>query len=279
MGHAKVIAGKDKVSLSKIDPSGDGGLNKEEVLQKIATLGAELQELADLLFESGQNSLLIILQGRDTSGKDGTIRRLLSFVNAQSTTVAPFKVPTPEEAAHDFLWRIHKRTPGRGCISIFNRSHYEDVLVVRVHKLAPEAVWKRRYGYINTFEQGLLDAGTIILKFYLHIDKEEQKERLLAREMDVTKAWKLSVGDWKEREFWNDYTKAYEDALSKCGTKDAPWYVVPANHKWFRDLAILEQIVEALRPYKKTWLAQLEKIGEVAKKEIAEFRSQKTGIE
>jgi PPK2 family polyphosphate:nucleotide phosphotransferase len=200
-------------------------------------------------------------------------------VNAQSTRVVPFKVPTPEEAAHDFLWRIHQQTPGRGCISIFNRSHYEDVLVVRVHKLAPEAVWKRRYDYINTFEKDLLDANTILLKFYLHISKEEQKERLLAREREVTKAWKLSVGDWKEREFWEDYTEAYEDVLSKCGTKDSPWYIVPANHKWFRDLAVIEQIVQALRPHKKPWLAQLEKIGEVAKKEIEEYRRLKGSIE
>ena len=279
MGYAKEIAGKNKVSLAKIDPSEDGGLNKEQALQKVAQLGTEMQELLDLLYEAGQNGLLIILQGRDTSGKDGTIRRLLSFVNAQSARVVPFKIPTPDEAAHDFLWRIHKQTPGRSCISIFNRSHYEDVLVVRVHNIVPEAVWKRRYDYINTFEKGLLDADTIILKFYLHISKDEQKQRLLDREKDVTKSWKLSVGDWKEREFWDDYTEAYEDALAKCGTKDAPWYIVPANHKWFRDAAVLEQIVEALRPYKKPWLAHLEKIGEVAKKEIAEFRNQKGGIE
>jgi PPK2 family polyphosphate:nucleotide phosphotransferase len=279
MGYAKEIAGKDKVSLARVNPSEDGGLNKEEALQKVAALGAEMMDLLDLLYEAGQNGLLIILQGRDTSGKDGTIRRLLSFVNAQSAQVIPFKIPTPDEAAHDFLWRIHKQTPGRSCISIFNRSHYEDVLVVRVHNLVPDAVWKRRYDYINTFEKGLLDADTIILKFYLHISKDEQKQRLLDREKEVTKSWKLSVGDWKERDFWDDYTEAYEDALAKCGTKEAPWYIIPANHKWFRDVAVLEQIVVALRPYKKPWLDHLEKIGEVAKKEIAEYRRQKGGIE
>lgn len=274
MSYTHRVEPDKRIALRDVDPDDHGGLKRQEAEEKTAALGTELEELQDLLFYAGMNGLLIVLQGRDTSGKDGTIRHLLSYTNAQSSRVIPFKVPTALEAAHDFLWRVHAETPGHGSIAIFNRSHYEDVLVVRVHDLVPDSVWRRRYDHINHFESLLIDADTIIVKFYLHISKEEQEERLLAREQDATKSWKLSVGDWKERELWDKYTEAYEDALSRCSTERAPWYIVPANHKWFRNLAVTERLVETLRPYKKDWVAHLEQIGAAAKKELEAYRAQ-----
>ena len=246
---------------------------KEEIQAETKRLGDRLEELFDLLYFAGQQSLLIVLQGMDTSGKDGTIRRILKSTHAQSVHVASFKVPTPEELAHDFLWRCHKETPGVGEITIFNRSHYEDVLVVRVHDLVPEKTWRARYDQINDWERMLAANRTIILKFFLHISKEEQEERLLAREEDVTKAWKLSVGDWKERKRWDDYQQAYADALGQCAAPGAPWYVVPADKKWYRDYLVVRTIVEALEPYEKGWLEELEKVGDEAKAELAAFRA------
>ena len=263
---------KGKVDLRQIDPKVDGGMSKEEGEAKTLELGAELDELQELLYAAGTHGLLVVLQGRDTAGKDGTLRGLSRFVDVQGIHTASFKVPTPEELSHDFLWRVHPNVPGMGQVSLFNRSHYEDVLVVRVHNLAPEEVWKKRYEQINEFEQLLAESGTIIVKFCLHISKEEQEERLLAREQEVTKSWKLSAGDWKERAFWDDYTDAYNDALSKCSPDHAPWYVVPAGRKWFRDLAVTETLVETLRPYKKGWMEKLAMVGEEAKVELAEFR-------
>ncbi|MFN8219670.1 MAG: PPK2 family polyphosphate kinase [Fimbriimonadales bacterium] len=261
------------VDLGKLPTKVDGGIEKAQGEQRTQELGKELAELLDLLYYAGKRGLLIVLQGRDTAGKDGTIRTLLSFANVQSCRVAPFKVPTEKELAHDFLWRCHLQTPEKGETVVFNRSHYEDVLVVRVHELAPEQVWKRRYGHINAFEQLLVDSGTIVLKFFLHISKDEQKERLLAREQEVEKSWKLSAGDWKEREFWDAYTVAYEDAISKCSTEDAPWYVVPADHKWYRDLVVTQTIVDHLKAYKDEWLADLEELGKERKVELAAYRA------
>lgn len=273
MDYAKLIEPGSKVDLTKINPDEHANLEKEDAHNQLEELGKEMAELQELLFAAGQNGLLIVLQGRDTAGKDGSIRKILQFVNVQSTKVVPFKVPTPEELAHDFLWRVHEHTPGKGGVTIFNRSHYEDVLVVRVHELAPEKVWQGRYEHINNFERLLVDSGTIVLKFMLHISKEEQEQRLLEREAEAEKAWKLSVGDWKEREFWDQYTQAYEDALQKCSTEYAPWRVVPADKKWFRDLAITEAIVEALRPYKQSWLNHLTEIGDKAKADLAAYRT------
>jgi PPK2 family polyphosphate:nucleotide phosphotransferase len=197
-------------------------------------------------------------------------------LNSQSCSVSSFKVPTEEELSHDFLWRIHAHTPRLGDIKIFNRSHYEDVLVVRVHKLVPKEVWRPRYTHINEFERSLADASTIILKFYLHISKEEQEERLLEREKDASKSWKLSVGDWKEREYWDDYTRAYEDALNECSSTRRPWFIVPADKKWFRNLAIAEVLRDALEPFKKSWLHQLEETGRESKKALEEYRRSRT---
>lgn len=272
MPHLKPVSAKNPPSLTKFDCDFDDGLKKEEALEKLAKLGARLAELQELLSVAGTHSLLIVFQGRDTSGKDGSINRLLEFTNVQSCRVCAFKVPTAEELAHDFLWRVHHQCPGKGSVAIFNRSHYEDVLVVRVHELAPKEIWKERYRQINEFETTLAAANTIIIKFCLQITKDEQEQRLLEREQDVTKSWKLSVGDWKEREFWDDYTQAYEDILAKCSTDIAPWYVVPANKKWFRDLAIAETVVNTLENYVNGWMEKLTKIGTVAKAELAEYR-------
>jgi PPK2 family polyphosphate:nucleotide phosphotransferase len=209
----------------------------------------------------------------DTSGKDGAIRSVLDAVDPQGCRVESFKVPTAEELAHDFMWRVHAVTPRKGMIGVFNRSHYEDVLVVRVHELVPEKVWRARYDHINHFERLLADSDTLILKFFLHISKKEQEQRLLEREQDVTKAWKLSAGDWRERERWDEYQRAYEDAIERCSTDAAPWYVVPANRKWFRNLAIAEVLVDTLEHYQDDWRAALKKLSEERLAELAAFRA------
>lgn len=275
MSYAHRITGKKKIKLKHFDPDDNAGLTREQAEAKTAKLCAELTELQTLLYATGEQSVLIVLQGRDTSGKDGTIRVVMGPLNALGCSVASFKVPTSHELAHDFLWRIHQQTPGKGEITIFNRSHYEDVLVVRVHNFIPKDVWKARYEHINNFENLLVASNTIVLKFYLHISKEEQEERLLEREQGAAKAWKLAVGDWKERELWDDYTEAYEDAINKCASKDAPWFIVPANNKWFRNLAVAEAIVKALNPYKKQWLKKLDSMGAQELAAIQEFRREK----
>jgi PPK2 family polyphosphate:nucleotide phosphotransferase len=272
LGYAHRLDKERRIKLADFDPGDDAGLNREDAEKQTAGLIEELVELQELLYAVGSQSVLVILQGRDTSGKDGVIRHVTGPLNSQSCSVASFKVPTEEELAHDFLWRVHARTPLAGDIKIFNRSHYEDVLVVRVHKLAPKEVWRKRYDHINAFERLLTDSGTIILKVYLHISKKEQEQRLLEREEDPIKSWKLSVNDWKEREHWNDYTAAYEDTISRCSTKYAPWFIVPADKKWFRNLAVAEILRDALTPFKKTWLNQVKETGQERKKEIDEYR-------
>lgn len=241
-----------KVALAERDPAetGDFDGGKEKGLKAIQKLNVELQELQELLYAEGKHRVLVVLQAMDTGGKDGTIRRVFGGVNPQGVKVASFKVPTAEELAHDFLWRIHKAVPASGEIVIFNRSHYEDVLVVRVHNLVPKAVWSKRYEQINDFEKMLADNGTTILKFFLHISKDEQRERLQARLDDPTKHWKFSLGDLDERKLWDDYQQAYEDALNKTSTKHAPWYIVPADRKWYRDLVISTVLVETLKGLK-----------------------------
>jgi PPK2 family polyphosphate:nucleotide phosphotransferase len=272
MALLREIDGSKKVSLTDFDPEDDGGLDKATALARAAELGKELCELQELLYAAQQTAVLIVLQGLDTSGKDGTISHAMSSMNPQSCRVASFKVPTPVEAAHDFLWRIHSETPAKGQIVIFNRSHYEDVLVVRVHKLIDAEECARRYEHINNFERLLADANTIVMKFFLHISKDEQEKRLLDRERDPTKAWKLSPVDWKERELWDQYRVAYRDAINHCAAPRAPWYVVPANHKWFRNLAIAEAIVRRLRPHRDEWNARLKEIGAAGLKELRAMR-------
>lgn len=268
----KVTPG-ESVDLSKISTRAPKSLTKEKGKALATELGTQLDELEDQLYFAGQHSVLVVLQGMDTSGKDGALRFLLQHMNAQGVRIAPFKVPTTEELSHDFLWRIHKQTPGKGEFVVFNRSHYEDVLVVRVHNLVPEDVWSKRYDHINQFEQLLSDSKTIILKFFLHISKEEQEERLLAREAETEKAWKLSVGDWKERAHWDAYTHAYEEALGKCSTEAAPWHIIPSDQKWFRDVAIAQTVVDALKPHQAGWLEHLEQLGNTERKALEEFRA------
>jgi len=272
MGYAHRVKPGHKIKLADFDPAEDAGLKRKDAEKKTARLIEELVELQELLYAVRQQSLLIILQGRDTSGKDGTIRRVAGPLDSQSCSVASFNVPTEEELSHDFLWRVHAQTPAAGQIKIFNRSHYEDVLVVRVHQLVPKKVWRPRYERINAFERLLADSSTIILKFYLHISKDEQERRLLEREQDSVKSWKLSVGDWKEREYWDDYTAAYEDALNRCSSKHAPWFIVPADKKWFRNLAVAETLRDALMPYREGWIERLKELGTERRKEIEEYR-------
>ncbi len=262
-----------KVRLNKLDPDATFNLTKEQAEEKLDKITDELGELQELLYAAGQHSVLIILQGMDTSGKDGTVKNVMDDVNPLGCRVESFKVPTSEELAHDFLWRVHQVTPPKGLITIFNRSHYEDVLVVRVHKLVPRQIWKGRYRHINEFERLLAETGTLILKFFLHISNDEQEARLKARELDASKAWKLSAGDWRERELWGDYQRAYEEALTKCSTNRAKWHIIPANKKWFRNLAVADAIVRALRPYRKKWEKSL---GKLAEKKLVELEAQRS---
>ena len=246
--HNKLlVAPGKKTKLSDFDPDDTLGLKNDDVSQKmLQKLLTRLDDLQLLLYASKQYALLIVLQGIDSAGKDGTIRHVMSGVNPQSCRVTSFKAPSAEEAAHDFLWRIHKAIPERGEIGIFNRSHYEDVLVVRVHKLVPEVVWSGRYKQINRFEKVLAENNVKLLKFYLHISKEEQEKRFQQRLEDRTKWWKLSPNDFQERKYWNDYMDAYQDAIRYCSTPWAPWYVIPSNKKWFRNLAVSHIIVKTL---------------------------------
>ena len=250
--HAKLaLSPHEKIRLKDFDPAETYGFEKgnekgqrdEELMAKTTS---RLDELQYTLYAEGQRSVLIVLQGMDTAGKDGTIRHVMSGASPQSCKVTSFKIPSSHEQAHDFLWRIHEAVPEKGNIGIFNRSQYEDVLIVRVHKLVAKSVWSERYDEINRFEKYLTDNGTTVLKFFLHISKDEQKRRIEERIADPAKHWKLSPADLKEREFWDDYTEAYEDVLSKCSTKHSPWFIIPANHKWFRNLAVSKIMVETL---------------------------------
>lgn len=235
-----------KIFMENFDPQYDGGLDKDETKAETKKLRERLAELQEILYAQGKYSVLIILQAMDAGGKDSTINKVFSGVNPQGFQIASFKKPSEEELAHDFLWRIHKEVPAKGKIGIFNRSHYEDVLIVRVNNLVPKKVWQARYDHINNFEKLLVDSGTTILKFYLHISKEEQKERFQDRLDDPSKHWKFSKGDLPVREQWDDYMRAFEDAISHCNTDYAPWHIIPANRKWYRNYVILKAIVESM---------------------------------
>ena len=237
-----------EVDLSAWDPADKRAFDgsKSEGEKEVLKLNKRLEALQEVLYGESRHKVLIVLQAMDTGGKDGVIRRVFEGVNPQGVKVASFKGPSAEEMGHDYLWRIHKQTPGKGQMVIFNRSHYEDVLVVRVHNFVPEEVWRRRYQQINDFERMLAEEGTTILKFYLHIDMDEQKERLQDRLKEPDKRWKFSSSDAKERALWKEYMEAYEEMLSKTSTEWAPWYIVPANRKWYRDLVIGTAMVETL---------------------------------
>lgn len=233
--------------LDRLDTrSVEGDWNKESAAERIEANVAATRDLAYKLYAENRRSVLLVLQGMDTSGKDGTIRTVMTGINPQSFQVVSFKQPGSVELDHDFLWRIHLNVPRHGNIGIFNRSHYEDVLVVRVHKLVPESEWKTRYERINEFEELLVESGVTFIKCFLHISKDEQRERLQARLDDPTKRWKFSLNDLAERKLWNDYQRAYDDALTRCNTKHAPWYVIPSDRKWYRNLVVSQLFRETL---------------------------------
>jgi len=254
MDKFKVAAGS-KLDLSQWDPrdSADFNGSKKDGLNELAALNQQLEMLQELLYAEQKHKVLIVLQGMDTAGKDGVIRRVFEGVNPQGVKVASFKVPTAEELSRDYLWRIHKMVPGKGEMVIFNRSQYEDVLVVRVHGMVSDELCRRRYREIVEFERMLAENGTLILKFYLNISPEEQKERLQARLDDPQKIWKFNPGDLAERKLWPDYMKAYEEAIEATSTDFAPWYIVPSDRKWYRDLVIATTLVKALKDLKMSF--------------------------
>lgn len=260
-----VLDEKKKVRLARMDPADTGAYKDEgEAEPRIAEDLKTLTKLQNLLYAGRCHSVLVVLQGIDTAGKDGTIRHVFSGINPQGCRVASFKKPTEPELAHDFLWRVHAVCPGNGEIAVFNRSHYEGVLVERVHSLVPEKVWSGRYEEIRRFEELLVRSGTIIVKFFLNLSKKEQKTRLLAREADPEKRWKVNPADWEERKLWNDYRDAYEEMLEKTSTKDAPWVVVPSDRKWYRNLVVSGELVRRLRPYERSWREAMEERGAAA---------------
>jgi PPK2 family polyphosphate:nucleotide phosphotransferase len=270
-----VTPGK-RLSLADIPPTGTGGYDKKKAARKqIASLVKRLAERQQLLYAEGKHAILIVLQAMDAGGKDGTIRHCFSALNPQGTRVASFKVPTTEELAHDFLWRIHRQTPARGEIVIFNRSHYEDVLVTRVHGLITQDVWTERYERIRQFEATLADNNTTILKFFLHISKEEQLERFEQRLDDPGRNWKISESDYAERHHWDTYQAAYEDALSATSTDNAPWYVIPADHKWFRNLAISEIVSDTIDELNLAYPAPSVDLAEIRQRYHAALEAQR----
>jgi PPK2 family polyphosphate:nucleotide phosphotransferase len=246
MSQPILIPPGTRVRLGEFDPDDTGGYDKEAARAETEAHVKRLGELQEVLWAEKKHAALILLQAMDAGGKDGAIRNVLREVNPQGCQVTNFRVPTQDELEHDFLWRIHRAVPAKGMIGVFNRSQYEDVLVVRVHNLVPEEVWKARYKQINRFEKLLARTGTTIVKFYLHISKDEQKRQFEERLHDPAKNWKFAMGDLKEREYWDDYMRAYEVALSRCSTEWAPWHVVPSNHRWYRDLVISRAVVQAL---------------------------------
>lgn len=280
MNYAKrfKVEPNSKVRLDEIDASYKGEReNKASAQAELEKYTQRLHDLQYLMYAENKRSLLIILQGMDAAGKDGTINHVLAVMNPQGCRVYGFKTPSTEELAHDFLWRIHPAAPQKGYVAVFNRSHYEDVLVVRVHNLVPKEVWSKRYDEINAFERQLADNRTHVLKFYLHIDKEEQLARFKQRLDDPNREWKISESDYAEREYWPDYQKAYEDAISKCSTDYAPWYIIPANRKWFRDLAVSQILADTLESLNMQFPPPTVNIAEIKRKYHAALEEEKKG--
>jgi PPK2 family polyphosphate:nucleotide phosphotransferase len=247
-----MVVESKKINLQKLDPDCDFGINEkkaEYVLKQ--NLKKQMSDLQYRLYAEREKALLIVFQGIDTSGKDSTIRHVISAFNPQSCSAKAFKEPTAEDLSHDFLWRIHKKAPAKGEIVVFNRSHYEDIIQPRVHETIHKSIWSQRYEHINAFERCLLDNSTKIIKFFLHISKEEQRKRLQERMTDPSKQWKVSEGDIKDQKFWNSYAAAYQDIINKCSTSRAPWYIIPANKKWIRNLVIgltITDVLERMNP-------------------------------
>ena len=254
MAEAILIKPGSRVKLKDYDPASTVGVNdKAEGLAQLDRDRLEMNDLQERLYAENKRALLVILQAMDTGGKDGTVKSVLSGINPTGVEINSFKAPSEEERDHDFLWRIHARVPRRGNIGIFNRSHYEDVLVARVHSLAPAKEIEKRYDVINRFEENLTATGTTVLKFFLHISREEQKRRLEERLADEAKIWKFDPNDLKERALWDEYQEAYEIALSRCSTRSAPWYIVPADRKWYRNWAVAELLRETLAGMNLQW--------------------------
>jgi PPK2 family polyphosphate:nucleotide phosphotransferase len=236
-----------RVRLGRYDPDATPGYKSKELSQGALERNLEhLRDLQYLMYAENKHALLVVLQGMDAAGKDGTIRNVMSGLNPQGVDVTPFKAPSTEELDHDYLWRIHRNVPPRGDIGIFNRSHYEDLLIVRVHGLVAKSVWSRRYDQINAFEKTLVENNVRVLKFFLHISRDEQKKRIQERIDDPNRRWKLAPSDFTERKFFGAYQDAYEDVLTRCSTPWAPWYIIPANRKWYRNAAVLQVIVDTL---------------------------------
>lgn len=275
MKYKKYLVKPDKnIKLQDFDPNDASEFDgkKKEGEKAFLKINREIEDLQELLFAEGRQRLLVILQAMDTGGKDGVIRKVFEGINPQGVRVAPFKVPSTLELAHDYLWRIHQQTPKKGEIVIFNRSQYEDVLAVRVLNLMPEEVWSKRYHHINEFERLLVDEGTVILKFYLNINLEEQAERFLDRLEEPDKHWKFNPGDLDDRKLWDDYMQAYEDMLNKTSTRWAPWYVIPSNKKWYRNLLVAAIVRDALVDMKMEFPAptpDLEKYRQIVSQMVA----------
>lgn len=253
MGNLKdrfIVKPGSKLRLQDREPDDTAGFNKKEALPLLEENLDKLKKLQHLLYAENKRAVLVILQAMDAGGKDGTIRHVMGPLNPQGVKVVSFKAPAAEELAHDFLWRIHCNAPRTGEIRVFNRSHYEDVLIVRVHNLVPKSVWSKRYKHINAFENLLSESCVTILKFFLHVSKKEQLERLKARLDDPTKHWKADPKDFEERRLWDDYMEAYEVMLRRCSTACAPWFVIPADKKWFRNLAVSQILLDAMESLK-----------------------------
>jgi len=265
-----------KVKLGAVDAGYKGEHeDKDSAQSEVEKYVQKLHDLQYLMYAEGKRSLLIVLQGMDAAGKDGTIRHVLAAMNPQGCRVYGFKNPSPIELSHDYLWRIHHAAPQKGFVAVFNRSHYEDVLVVRVHNLVPREVWARRYDEINAFEKQLANDGTHIQKFYLHIDRMEQLARFKQRLDDPARHWKISESDYTEREFWPQYQEAYEEAISKCSTTHAPWYIIPSNHKWFRNLAISQILANTLESFNMKFPPPTVNIEEIRRKYHAAIKEER----
>jgi PPK2 family polyphosphate:nucleotide phosphotransferase len=277
VGYATRVEGQRSFQLAGIDPGEDGGLDESEAEQCLAKLTAELRELQELMFAAETNGILVILQGMDASGKDVTIGNVFAAADPASCRVAAFKEQTPEEEAHHFLWRADKLTPGHGELVIFDRSYYEQVLLPQVHDELAEDDVCRRFANINDFERLLHEHGIIVVKFFLHVSEEEQGRRLEDREANLETAWKISPRDWQERQFWDAYMAAYEATIDACASPHAPWYVTPADHQWFHNLAVAEALLERLRPYREDWIEARNQRGEQQRAEAERVRGD-TGL-
>ena len=253
----------EKIKLKNCDPGFCDQREKEKTRERTLKLCQRIGELQERLYANAKSSILLLFQGMDASGKDGVTKRVLEFVNPAGVETSNFKTPSAEERAHDFLWRIHKAVPRSGNIGVFNRSHYEDVLIVRVLRLQPEKVWRKRFDQINAFERILTHNGVILLKFFLHISQDEQAERFRARLQDPSRNWKFSADDLKMRALWGDFQDAYEDALNQCSTDHAPWHLVPANRNWYRDYVVAKTVAEALEGLNLTWPVPLTDLSKI----------------